>query len=156
MISYNIDVVNAQLRVFDNAIPSCRAFPATEFITYNGTVPGPTVEVPRGHESLIRFNNKVNGTFNNSLVHACNNNGGNEKDNDDDNDNDNDNKSGRPIAIHLHGAASLSVFDGWAEDEICFQESKDYVYPNNMAATLWYHDHALHINTQNVYLGLAG
>lgn len=44
---------------------------------------------------------------------------------------------GRPISIHLHGEQSLSPYDGWAEDEICGGESKDYVYPSAGAATTW-------------------
>lgn len=35
-------------------------------------------------------------------------------------------------------------------------ETKDYIYPNNRAATEWYHDHALHITLENAYHGLAG
>lgn len=33
---------------------------------------------------------------------------------------------------------------------------KDYIYPNNRAATLWYHDHALGKTSRNVYMGQAG
>lgn len=33
---------------------------------------------------------------------------------------------------------------------------KDYFYPNDRTATLWYHDHAIHKTSRNVYMGLAG
>jgi FtsP/CotA-like multicopper oxidase with cupredoxin domain len=33
---------------------------------------------------------------------------------------------------------------------------KDYYYPNNRASILWYHDHAVHKTSRNVYMGLAG
>lgn len=44
---------------------------------------------------------------------------------------------GRPISVHLHGSQSLAPYDGWAEDEICGGESKDYIYPVNEAANHW-------------------
>jgi hypothetical protein len=137
VVAYFMDVVDKALRVFDNAVPYCKSLPeGTWFLTYNGTAPGPTITSPRGHETLVRFNNKVtNNSFfkdataaadaaastpNRPRKNLCS-----------------GNRTGHPIAVHVHGAASLAVFDGWAEDEICRGESKDYVYPNNMAATLW-------------------
>lgn len=63
-----------------------------------------------------------------------------------------------PIAtsVHLHGMASLPQYDGYATDLILPDFFKDYYYPNDRAATLWYHDHALHKTSRNVYMGLAG
>ena len=58
--------------------------------------------------------------------------------------------------MHLHGSASLAPYDGWAEDETCLGETKDYVFPNNRPVTGCYHDHALHITARNAYYGLAG
>lgn len=62
---------------------------------------------------------------------------------------------GTPTSTHLHGMASLPQYDGYAEDLIPPGYYKDYIYPNNRAATLWYHDHALHRTARNVYQGLA-
>jgi spore coat protein A, manganese oxidase len=59
-------------------------------------------------------------------------------------------------AIHLHGMASLPHYDGYAEDLIPPNYYKDYKYPNDRAATLWYHDHAVHQTSRHVYMGLAG
>jgi FtsP/CotA-like multicopper oxidase with cupredoxin domain len=59
-------------------------------------------------------------------------------------------------SIHLHGMASLPQYDGYTEDLIPDQYYKDYYYPNNRAATLWYHDHAVGKTSRNVYMGLAG
>ena len=56
----------------------------------------------------------------------------------------------------MHGSPSLAPYDGWAEDETCFNETKDYVYPNTHPGPDWYHDHALDITSDNAYLGLAG
>ncbi len=64
----------------------------------------------------------------------------------------------KPIdtSIHLHGMASLPEYDGYATDLISPGYFKDYFYPNDRAATLWYHDHAVHKTSRNVYMGLAG
>jgi FtsP/CotA-like multicopper oxidase with cupredoxin domain len=57
---------------------------------------------------------------------------------------------------HLHGMASLPQYDGYAEDYIYPEYFKDYIYLNDRAATLWYHDHTLDRTARNVYMGLAG
>jgi FtsP/CotA-like multicopper oxidase with cupredoxin domain len=139
MFSYEFDIVDIQLRTFDKLITNCRRFPATWFLSYGGQIPGPTIIVPTGHESFVRFNNKIGTRFIKQSHRPCL-----------------GTRSGRPISVHLHGSASLAPFDGWAEDETCNGESKDYIYPNNRPATAWYHDHALHITADNAYLGLAG
>lgn len=141
--SFEMNVISAQKRPFDKTIPSCKNYPGTWFLTYDGSIPGPTIKMPTGHESIIRFKNSmdtVNGFFKGSFKPCVASNG----------------KSGRPISVHFHGSASLAPFDGWAEDEICFNEVKDYVYPNNRPNTAWYHDHALHVTADNAYYGLAG
>lgn len=59
--------------------------------------------------------------------------------------------------VHLHGGVTPSDSDGFPTDMIMPGESKAYVYPNNQrAATLWYHDHAMHHTGRNLYMGLAG
>lgn len=66
------------------------------------------------------------------------------------------NSVGTPTSVHLHGMASLPEYDGYAEDLTNPGQYKDYIYPNNRAATLWYHDHAIHNTARNVFMGLAG
>jgi spore coat protein A len=66
------------------------------------------------------------------------------------------NSVGTPTSVHLHGMASLPEYDGYAEDLIPVGYYKDYIFPNNRSATLWYHDHAIHETARNVYMGLAG
>lgn len=61
-----------------------------------------------------------------------------------------------PTSVHLHGMSSLPQYDGYPEDLISPGYYKDYLYPNNRAATLWYHDHAVMNTARNVYMGLAG
>eukprot|EP01125_Pyxidicula_operculata_P021236 TRINITY_DN8103_c0_g1_i1.p1 TRINITY_DN8103_c0_g1~~TRINITY_DN8103_c0_g1_i1.p1 ORF type:complete len:918 (+),score=188.84 TRINITY_DN8103_c0_g1_i1:101-2755(+) len=61
-----------------------------------------------------------------------------------------------PFSVHLHGSASLAPYDGWAEDMTFTGQYKDYHYPNNRPATLWYHDHSVHVTSDNAYMGMAG
>ena len=140
LYSYEINIEEVQLNVFNNIITSCKSNP-TWFLSYNKQIPGPTIVIPTGHESLVRFNNKISRKFFKSEFNPCL---------------PNNKRSGRPISVHLHGSASLAPYDGWAEDETCFGETKDYVYPNFRSGTGWYHDHALHVTAQNAYYGLAG
>jgi spore coat protein A len=60
------------------------------------------------------------------------------------------------LSVHLHGMPSLPQYDGYAEDLIPPEYYKDYIYPNTIAATFWYHDHALANTARNAYMGLAG
>lgn len=138
--SYEIDIEEIQLNVFHNIISKCLRQP-TWFLSYNRVIPGPTIIVPTGHESLVRFNNKISRKYFRQVYDPCL---------------PYKNRIGRPISVHLHGSASLAPYDGWAEDETCFGETKDYVYPNFRSGTGWYHDHALHITAHNAYYGLAG
>jgi FtsP/CotA-like multicopper oxidase with cupredoxin domain len=102
---------------------------AAEFWTYNNIAPGPLIHQEKNRESCIRFINRL--------------------DQDD---------SGQDIctSVHLHGMASLPQYDGYAEDLTPPGYYKDYYYPNNRASILWYHDHAVHKTSRNVYMGLAG
>jgi FtsP/CotA-like multicopper oxidase with cupredoxin domain len=110
-------------------------YPQTKIWSYNGITPGYTIRQAGGKESeggrlsRVRFINELG------------------KD-----------KEGRDIrtVTHLHGMASQPYYDGHAEDYIPTGYCKDYIYPNDRAATLWYHDHALDFTSRNVYMGLAG
>lgn len=64
--------------------------------------------------------------------------------------------TGVETTVHLHGMAALPQYDGYADDLIPSGYYKDYYYPNNRAATLWYHDHCIHRTAFNVYNGMAG
>jgi spore coat protein A, manganese oxidase len=95
----------------------------TEFWTYNGLVPGPTIYQNAGRESVVRFINQLGDV---------------------------------ETSIHLHGMASLPPYDGYANDLTYPGSYKDYIFPNNRAASLWYHDHALHHTARNTFMGLSG
>ncbi|GAA2637575.1 multicopper oxidase family protein [Dactylosporangium fulvum] len=67
------------------------------------------------------------------------------------------NKLDVPAAVHLHGGHVEPQHDGHPMDVIAPGDSRTYVYPNRQrAAALWYHDHAHHLEAENVYRGLAG
>jgi spore coat protein A, manganese oxidase len=100
-----------------------------EFWTYNGSIPGPLIRQKLSRQSSIRFNNLLGKDADNNNI--C-------------------------TAIHLHGMASLPQYDGYATDLIQPDYYKDYYYPNSRASSLWYHDHAVHNTSRNVYMGLAG
>ncbi|CAF1662979.1 unnamed protein product, partial [Adineta ricciae] len=116
MFSYSVDVFDTRLSPFNNIIPACASKPGTIFITYNGSVPGPTFILPTGHEALVRFNNKIENFFTDSFPPCTG------------------TRTGRPIGIHHHGSASIAPYDGWADDETCLHETKEYVYPDNRPA----------------------
>ena len=94
--------------------------------------PGGVEPADEGRTSVIRFINQLGTTI----------------------------EQGKEVAIatsiHLHGMASLPQYDGYATDLIQPGFFKDYFYPNDRAATLWYHDHAIHKTSRNAYMGLAG
>lgn len=60
-------------------------------------------------------------------------------------------------STHLHGGHIEAASDGHPTDLVQPGEFKDHHYSNNqLPATLWYHDHAMHETAFNVYMGLAG
>ncbi|MFC8506007.1 multicopper oxidase domain-containing protein [Streptomyces sp. NPDC057411] len=65
-----------------------------------------------------------------------------------------------PVAtsVHLHGAHVPPDSDGGPMDLIAANGgTKTYTYPNSQPhANLWYHDHAHHAESENVFRGLAG
>lgn len=98
----------------------------TEIWGYEGITPGPTIEVQRGRNVVVRHKNEI---WNNLHEHT---------------------------SVHLHGNASLPQYDGYANDVTVPGEFKDYHYPNfQNARTLWYHDHGVHATAFNAYMGCA-
>jgi spore coat protein A, manganese oxidase len=103
----------------------------TTFFAYNGTVPGPTVQVDAGRRTVVRQINQLPGkhpTLNYSTW----------------------------TSVHLHGSPSDPQYDGYASDVTNPGQFKDYRYPNTQAArTMWYHDHGVSHTAENVFMGLA-
>ncbi|NES20573.1 MAG: multicopper oxidase family protein [Symploca sp. SIO3E6] len=105
--------------------------------SYNGATPGPLIRQTLDKTSVVRFINSLSVSDVGEEV---------------------------PVSIHLHGMASLPEYDGFADDliyppgwdEDSDGQYKDYIYPNDRAATIWYHDHAVHHTRRNVAMGMAG
>lgn len=125
-------------------------FPLTTIWGYNGTYPGPTIEVEKDVRINVKWENKlpekhllpVDHTLHGAM----------------------DTKDVRTV-VHLHGANVAADSDG--HPDAWFTKNNKYVghkytrevyeYTNHQAgATLWYHDHAVGITRLNVYSGLAG
>lgn len=63
-----------------------------------------------------------------------------------------------PTSIHLHGAHVPQDSDGSPMDVIApGGGTKTYTYPNTQPhANLWFHDHAHHMESENVFRGMTG
>ncbi|MDH6125856.1 multicopper oxidase family protein [Kitasatospora sp. GP82] len=60
-------------------------------------------------------------------------------------------------SVHLHGGHVPSRYDGLPMDLVQPGQTREYRYPNEqVAASLWYHDHAHGLEAENVYRGLHG
>ncbi|MFI8519773.1 multicopper oxidase family protein [Streptomyces sp. NPDC085481] len=62
-----------------------------------------------------------------------------------------------PVAVHLHGGNVSPESDGNPMDVFDPGTSRTYVYANRQPhASLWFHDHAHHMESEHVYRGLSG
>jgi FtsP/CotA-like multicopper oxidase with cupredoxin domain len=139
-----------------------RELPPSRVWAYDGSLPGPTIEVRRGVPLEVMWENRLSGTLPvvvtvapdyavNGVPAQC--------------------LPGRsggrldPTAaalpgfsvVHLHGGVTYASSDGWTENlTVAGQQTLD-AYPNDQrAAMLWYHDHVMGVTRFNVYAGLAG
>lgn len=138
--------------------------PPTLMWGYNGTVPGPTIEVRRGQRVRIAWTNRVprgseypvtavevplrpQGTAPATTEAGR---GGVEASAD---------VAALPAwtVTHLHGAQTGGGNDGWADNAVTEGDAQLSEYPNDhQAVQWWYHDHAMNITRFNVYAGLVG
>ena len=130
--------------------------PKTDVWTYEGTFPGPTLEVQSGDKISVEWKNEISGKMPLVAIRSG------------DNTQNEAGRSGRdPIlgidqlpawtVVHLHGGRTEADSDGWTENSFFNGQTDSFNYENEMRATmLWYHDHAMHITRLNVYAGLAG
>jgi FtsP/CotA-like multicopper oxidase with cupredoxin domain len=115
-----------QMTIKKARLPILPGRPDTEVWGYDGATPGPTIEVERGRNVVVRHINAI------------------------------DNPDHKWTSVHLHGNASLPQYDGYANDISAPGQYKDYRYPNDQPArTLWYHDHGVHHTAKNAYMGCA-
>ncbi|GAA2135452.1 multicopper oxidase domain-containing protein [Kitasatospora kazusensis] len=134
--------------------------PPTPMWTYQGSFPGPTIQVRRGQRLRVAWENRITtpypaqvGNIPAITMPPA------------------ENVPGIDPALlnqqaaalpswtvtHLHGAVTGGGQDGWTDNAVLPGGSQLSEYPNDQAATaLWYHDHAMGITRLNVYAGLAG
>jgi FtsP/CotA-like multicopper oxidase with cupredoxin domain len=132
--------------------------PPSEVWTYEGSLPGPIIEVSRGQRVQIEWINALpeDQPYPITAVTAP------------DGTQNEPGRSGRPLnqtvatlppwtVVHLHGGRTAAVSDGWTENASLSGQSTTCDYTNDQQATmLWYHDHGMGITRFNVYAGLAG
>ena len=127
-----------------------RDLPPTSLWGYNGSWPGPTIEVRRGQPFSVNWFNHLPPRHFLPLdftVHG-------------------EEQTVPPVraVVHVHGAQTLPEDDGYPDAWIAPDGKKGVAYkpgPNHFpnaqpATTLWYHDHAIGITRLNIYAGLAG
>ncbi|GAB3249805.1 multicopper oxidase family protein [Kineosporia babensis] len=129
--------------------------PATELWTYEGTFPGPTIEVHRGQRLRVAWANDLTGPLPITAVRVAGATATPGR------------QGAEPLAavaqlppwtvVHLHGARTGAGNDGWTDNGMLPGEAQLAEYPNDQqASTLWYHDHAMGVTAFNVMAGLAG
>jgi FtsP/CotA-like multicopper oxidase with cupredoxin domain len=139
-----------------------RDLPPSRVWTYRGSVPGTTIEINRGVELEVRWENQLTGPLPVVVTVApayavdgvpaqCL----------------PGRSGGVPDAaaaalsgysvVHLHGAMTQASSDGWTENIAAPGQAVLDTYPNDQrAAMLWYHDHVMGVTRFTVYAGLAG
>jgi spore coat protein A len=139
-----------------------RELPLSRVWTYGGSLPGPTIEVPRGVPLEVLWENRLDGELpvvvtvapefevDGVPAQCVPGRSGGQPD---------------PAAaaligysvVHLHGAVTHAASDGWTENLAAPGQPVLDRYPNDQrAALLWYHDHVMGVTRFNVYAGLAG
>ena len=148
--------VRAATHQFHSEMPPSRVW------TYDGHLPGPTIEVRRGVAVEVQWDNRLDGALPVTVVRAPS-----------------FEVDGVPVqcvpgrsgglpdtdaaallgysVVHLHGGLTPATSDGWTENLARPGQSALDVYPNDQrAAMLWYHDHVMGVTRFSVYAGLAG
>ena len=127
-----------------------RDLPSTTVWGYQDSYPGPTLEARQGIPVQVQWvNNLPTSHFLpvDNTIHGA--------------------ESSQPQVrnvVHLHGHKILPASDGYPEAWFTsdgktgpFYNPNPYVYPNDqLATTLWYHDHGLGTTRLNNYAGLSG
>ncbi|MEU7200830.1 multicopper oxidase domain-containing protein [Streptomyces sp. NPDC045470] len=126
---------------------------------YEGQVPGPTVEVRRGTRLRVSWANGLSGPY--PLIKVETRVPANivRPGYDPAADTFDRKVAALPpwTVVHLHGARTSGVNDGWTDNAVPPGETQLSEYVNDQAScTLWYHDHAMNITALNVMTGLAG
>jgi FtsP/CotA-like multicopper oxidase with cupredoxin domain len=150
-----VEMVEAHLRLHSQ-------LPPTRMWTYAGHFPGPTIETRKDQPARIAWTNKLTGTspVKGVWIRPDGPGAGRLP----------YNKAGsqgaypRPelasltpwTTVHLHGGHQNAASDGATEYGVTPGHSQLCEYPNEVAAHLFYHDHAMSVTALNVISGLVG
>lgn len=151
----DVDMVETRLRLHSQ-------LPPTRMWTYAGHFPGPTIETRKGQPVRIAWTNKLAGTcpVKGAWIRPDGPGSGRLP----------YNQAGslgafpRPelaaltawTTVHLHGGHQNAASDGATEYGVAPGNSQLCEYPNDLAAHLFYHDHAMSVTALNVMSGLIG
>ncbi len=131
--------------------------PSTRVWTFEGSFPGPTIEVRRGQKLEVNWENAITGCYPVPAVEPPV-----------ENATAGPGRDGEELradvaalppwtVVHLHGARTDAVNDGWTENGVLRGNMQQSDYPNDQrATTLWYHDHAMGVTALNLMAGLMG
>jgi FtsP/CotA-like multicopper oxidase with cupredoxin domain len=132
--------------------------PPSDVWTYEGVLPGPTIEVQRAQKVLVEWVNQIPQGQAYPVLAVKAPAGTQER----------AGREGRAAdalvaalppwtVVHLHGGRTGASSDGWTENALLPGQATASLYTNDQRATmLWYHDHALGITRYNICVGLAG
>lgn len=136
-----VDYLKLEMRPADVHVH--RDLPPARMWTYNGTVPGPTIELRKNRPLIVDWVNHLPQEHFLPIDHTLCGAGAN--------------LPKVRTAVHVHGAVVPPESDGFPEDWKTPGETYRAYYPLDQdAATLWYHDHAMGIERLNQYAGLFG
>ncbi|GGG72164.1 spore coat protein A [Edaphobacter dinghuensis] len=141
-------IIDIEMRQFRQRVH--RDLPPTTLWGYNGSWPGPTIEVQSGQALSINWTSKLPTRHLFRVDHSIH---GAES----------SIPEVRNVA-HIHGACVLPDDDGFPEAWFTANgehgpkfNPRPSFYPNGQSSTaLWYHDHCMGITRLNIYAGLAG
>jgi spore coat protein A, manganese oxidase len=127
-----------------------RDLPPTTLWGYNGSWPGPTIEVRRNQPFSVTWVNHLPRRHFLPLDYTVH----------------GEEETVPPVraVVHVHGAQALPEHDGYPDAWTTpdgktgsFFKTNTNHFPNSQpATTLWYHDHSIGITRLNIYAGLAG
>ena len=126
--------------------------------TYEGSLPGPIIEVERGQRLQVEWVNAIPADEPYPVIAVT-------APDDTQNEPGRSGRSANAIVarlspwtvVHLHGGRTAAVSDGWTENAMLSGQSTTSDYTNDQpAALLWYYDHGMGITRFNVFAGLAG
>jgi spore coat protein A len=120
-----------------------RDLPATRMWTFDGSFPGPTLEMQSGQPVIVEWVNQLPAKHFLPIDHTL---------------------MGAELSqpevrsvVHLHGGRTPAASDGYPEEWTVPGKAQTCFYPSPQdAALLFYHDHTMGINRLNIYAGLQG